>query len=190
MTLEGIVCPACGAQVPGARKMLGEEPKPAKGHFAVCGGCAALLQFGEEGRLVLVGQLPADMSPPERIAMLLLWARSAQGDMSAGYEFGITLIRRAVRRWLAEFPDDPPRFALGPNGIAIIASVTLEGLGKVIARNEAARLVLDAALGFCKAAGAQDPTLIMLKIALELEEIPTEDISLAELGLIPKDAPN
>lgn len=189
MTPEGPSCPSCGKLARQTVKTSGKDAEVQPGHFAVCGGCGGLLQFDENRRLVVRGKLPGGLSKDTLILMVRLWALASHGDAQAQYAFGVALVQAALRRWLDQFPFEKPRFALPSSEIGVIAM--LKDIGPAIAKNDAAAAVIDAAIGYCKAAGAADPTLLMLKIAIDQEEdIPIEEASLADLGLIPKDAPS
>ncbi len=112
-------------------------------------------------------------------------AATASGQDSDPPENYVRTIKRMamdLRVWLEMFPEDPPRFALPDRKINAIAP--LDAVIDRIVRNEAARGIAER---FCEI-GVEDggpgaePTLHMLRVVLDLVDVPWEVVSLAELG--------
>jgi hypothetical protein len=101
----------------------------------------------------------------------------AQVEYTRGAETHFALFRRFVN------PDDPPRFALLPKEIALLASLDDQGLGHRLARNETAHRLIDAFFELASREEIEPPTYMMLRSFVAAVGMHAESISLAELGL-------
>jgi hypothetical protein len=85
-------------------------------------------------------------------------------------------------RVLEAFKMFGPEFQFPTPDIALIASIA--DVGKYIARNETARVVLREAISECDRLKLDDvPTAMMLRICLEQLDIPIKWVPFAELGI-------
>lgn len=94
-------------------------------------------------------------------------------DYAAGAEMMLDIVGR--------FRELEPLFALPPKNVALIASV-LE-VGRYIARNQAARTMLLAVASETHRRSLPEPTVMMLRVALEHHGIEPLYVPLASLGI-------
>jgi hypothetical protein len=98
------------------------------------------------------------------------------------YERTCSAMASAIQKLRAAHPSFTPQFALPPQDIPVLACIDQV---PTIARNEDARQLIEL---FCRLGqriggpGGQ-PSLLMLEVVLEHEQVPFERVSLEELGL-------
>jgi hypothetical protein len=94
------------------------------------------------------------------------------------YELGAQLTFRVLER----FKMFGPEFQFPPPDIALIASIA--DVGKYLARNETARVVIRELMSECDRLQLGDyPTAMMLRVCLEQLDIPIKWVPFAELGI-------
>lgn len=103
-------------------------------------------------------------------------AMSENARRRRDYERGCTLTVEVVNR----FKPRGPAFAFPPRDIAFIAS--LADVGEKLARNDVARELVVALLAACVRLD-DAPTVMMLRVALEVAGIPISYVSFEELGI-------
>lgn len=94
------------------------------------------------------------------------------------YELGAELTYRVLER----FKLFGPEFQFPPPEIALLASVA--DVGKYLARNETARVVIRELMSDCDRLKLGDyPTAMMLLVCLEEHDIPIKRVPFEELGI-------
>jgi hypothetical protein len=102
----------------------------------------------------------------------------ARNTKQGSYDEGANLTYELVGRFKAF----APLFAMPPKEIALLAS--LADVGKTLARNGAAHWLVDELLTECDRRRLSDyPTVMMLRITLEMHNIPIMVVPFAELGI-------
>ena len=94
------------------------------------------------------------------------------------YQMGAQLTFRVLER----FKMFGPEFQFPPPEIALLASVA--DVGKYLARNETARVVIRELMSECDRLKLGDyPTAMMLRVCLEEHDIPIKWVAFDELGI-------
>ncbi len=93
------------------------------------------------------------------------------------YNQACELVYELVVRWKPRAPD----FVFPPRDIAFVAG--LDDVGEYLARNDAARELLAALISESRRRLGEAPTVMMLRAALELQQIPFALVPFAELGI-------
>lgn len=172
-------CPRCAYELDPTKAEGYDGRVPRPGDFAQCPKCRALMTFGYEPGLTVV-----DRERPE--IEVDAQRKGIDPDALQEYERSIAMTRMVVRRWMRDFPDAPPKFALGPREIGILGR--LSQLGDAICKDDGARAIV-AVLRLLSAQfnGCPEPTYLILLGVLSAEGIPYESVSLADLGIIEHD---
>lgn len=172
-------CPRCAYELDPTRAQGYDGRIPRPGDFAQCPRCLTLLTFGDEP-----GLTPADRDRLEIEADAQ--RKEIDPDSLQEYERSIAMTRMVVRRYMRDFPNDPPLFALGPREIGILAR--LSQLGDVICKDSGSRAIV-AVLRLLSAQfqNCPEPTYLILLGVLLAEGIPFESVSLADLGIVDQD---
>lgn len=176
---EATPCPRCGYELDPtkAEGYDGRLPKPAD--FAQCPRCRALLVYGNDPRLIAADR---DRSELEADAK----AKGLDPDSLQQYERSAVMTRLVVKRYLADFPGTPPKFALGPDGIGILSR--LSPLAGAICKDYGARVIVHVLeLLSEQFQDCPEPTYTILRGVLTAEGIPFERVSLADLGIVEHD---
>lgn len=172
---EPTQCPRCAFELDPkkAEGYDGRTPRP--GDFAQCPFCRALLVYGNEAGVMAVDRELAEIETDAR-------TRGIDAGELQRYERSALMTRLVVLRYMSDFPDDPPKFAMGPDRIAIMASISQ--VSDVICRDSGAAAIVTVLVGLSHQFNdCPEPTYLMLLGVLTAEGIPFERVSLGELGI-------
>jgi hypothetical protein len=185
-------CPHCGA-MHDCTTALQRDREVTVGAILLCADCGGAAHVVSEDLALEPFDLATIEDPEERkkiegasalIRQKVLATRSPKSSrLELGYLHACQRLDRILVAQLAK-GGEPPRFALPPMEIGLIASLdhpTLE-----LARNDAARVFLVRA---CACAPEDMATVYMLEAVLEHRGLAIERVSLTELGIL-RDAPS
>ena len=190
-------CPKCGGAFDELTRASGPEGPASPGALTLCAYCGALFQFGPAMEYLPLDEPPADMDPDmlEKIRCAQSFIRGQRdgkqirdmedSDAAAGYRKTIAMTTMVVRRYLEDFPGEPPRFVFGPEGVAVFAHVS--SMARVICKNKGAKFIVMALMEMSREFNVAEPTYMMLLGALLHAGVPVERVSLADLGLVEPD---
>ena len=174
-------CATCGATFD--RVTIGDclgplfdepTPEPEEGDFTLCIWCATPHRLNADLTLRKATAAELDALDADTAGEIRKAHEAIRGAM---YERCAELTHEMVGRFKA----DAPAFVMPPKEIAIIGPLT--GIGPRLACNTAAVHLLAAVVSACKRRGWDDPTVMMLRVALDMHEIHYEVVSLSDLGL-------
>jgi hypothetical protein len=170
-------CATCGIKFDRVSSTDSEATKePKENDFTLCFRCGTPHRFNAD--LTLREATDADMEALDADSVARIdKARSAVREIGHSRTAEMTL--EVTRKFKGMGWD--PKFTLPPAEIVFIAS--LAQIGPRLARNVQARRLLAELAAESKRQYLLGPTVLMLRVALEMLDIPYEVVSLSELGL-------
>ncbi len=192
-------CPPCGYEMDTASPAGGGGAIPEEGDFTMCINCGATLRFNADLTLRSATLADIETLDPEA-AMQLGKARGfiekrgrirengerlrspSEPASPPGYEEGAEMTYEIVGRFLEEAVSGPPEFGMPGPEVALIASIS-DVLGTNLPRNAAARKLLHELMAESKRRNLDYPTVMMLRMSLEMHGVPITVVPLGELGI-------
>lgn len=168
-----MTCPSCGEIHDAAQEVHGGASRPVPGSLLICVECGAIGELLPTGTLKLLAL--KDVADPETRATIAKMQRAVASRMPRGYVRAVARLANLLGAAIAR--GEAPRFAMPDKGVLVAAG--LDEIGRALARNAAAHAFIDAALNGQSI--AKGPTVNMLRAALSVRGIETEEITIAEL---------